>query len=105
MSAVLVVTFVFLKRWRSRLEDPMKKKLSRSWPSASLWFGIIAAFLTISRAEGISYLSIRFFWIVWIIVLALFLFVQWKQFRARYYRRLPTEKVQDPREKYLPKKK
>ncbi len=100
----IVLSFC-IKRWRRRQKNPATRKLSRSWATATLWFGIIGLFLAVSRAEDISYVSMRFWWVVWAGVLLLYLSVQIRVFRARHYVQLPTESSEDPREKYLPKKK
>ena len=101
---VVVSSFV-IKRWRKKQLNPVTRKLSRSWRVAALWFGLIGLVLAVSRAEDISYLSMRFWWVVWACVLALYLFVQVRTFRVRHYQKLPTEHYDDPREKYLPKRK
>ena len=101
----LVVCSFALRVWRGRLQNPVTKRLSRSWSSACLWFSVIGLVLIISRVEQISYVSMRFLWVLWAIVLLFYLFIQVKQFRARHYEQLPKETVEDPREKYLPKRK
>lgn len=62
--------------------------------------------MVISRAEGISFLSMRVLWLIWLIVLLLVIVLQIKLFRMRHYEKLPAQKrEEDPREKYLPRKK
>jgi amino acid transporter len=102
--ALIVASFV-LKRWRRKISNPVTKKLSRSWPTACIWFGIIGLVLAISRADDISYMSMRFWWVVWIVCLALYLYIQVRVFKAKHYEKIPTENTEDPRKKYLPKKK
>lgn len=103
---LLIVAGVALRQWRRKLQNPVTKKLSRSWPAAAFWFGIVGLFLVVVRVEEISYVSMRFWWLVWAIILVVYLFIQAKLFRARHYRVLPREGVEaDPMEKYLPKKK
>lgn len=101
----IVGSFV-IKYWRRGLKNAPTKKLSRSWSSASFWFGLIGLFLVVCRAEGISFLSMRVWWLVWLVALALYCFVQVKMFKARHYEVLPKQKVAaTDRDKYLPKKK
>lgn len=101
----LIVTSFVLKRWRKKQSNAVTRKLSRSWRGAALWFGLIGLILAVSRAEDISYLSMRFWWVVWVCILALYLFIQIRTFRTRHYSKLPSEHQDDPREKYLPRKK
>lgn len=91
--------------WRKGLKNSVTKKLSRSWASAALWFGISVLILTVSRVEGISYVSMRLWLIVWALILAIYIVFQIKTFRARHYEKIATEIVDDPLKKYLPKKK
>ncbi|MBU0766576.1 hypothetical protein KKF55_02215 [Patescibacteria group bacterium] len=104
--AIGLITISFIVRiWRKRLSNSITKKLSRSWASAALWFGISALVLTVSRAEGISYVSMRLWWMVWALILAIYVVFQVKTFRTRHYKKIVTEIVDDPLKKYLPKKK
>ena len=103
--AVLVVGSLAIRFWRKSLKNSVTRKLSRSWPAASFWFGLTGLILVVCRVEGISYLSMRFLWVLWGLSLLLFLYFQVKLFRARHYEVVPREERMDPREKYLPKKK
>jgi len=105
LCAGLVAASFVLKRWRTHLASPVTRRLSRSWPTASFWFGTVGCFLVFSRMESISYVSIRFLWVLWATVFALYLLVQLRVFRARYYEVLPTARAEDPRSRYLPKRK
>jgi len=105
ICALMVLMSFGIKYWRSRLSNPITKKLSRSWARASFWFGVIGLILAYSRIESISYVSMRLWWVVWLVALGAYLFIQYKLFRARHYEVLPKEKTEDPREKYLPKRK
>lgn len=106
VCALLLAGSSYLKRWRSRHPNAVTRKLSRSWSTASLWFGLSGVFMTVCRVEGISYLSMRFLWVIWFAVAVLFIALQWKLFRMRHYEVVPqSHKEKDPMEKYLPKKK
>lgn len=103
---VLVAVSFGIKRWRKNQASAMTRKLSRSWSISMLWFGIVVLFLVVCRVEGISYISMRFWWIVWAISFLVYVLIQWKMFRIRNYEVVPKEKTpEDPKEKYLPKKK
>lgn len=102
--AMVLASFV-LKYWRRKQGNPVTRKLSRSWSSAAAWFGITGLLFAVSRAEDISYVSMRFWWFVWLLCLALYAYAQVRIFRARHYEKLPAERSEDPREQYLPGKK
>lgn len=102
----LLVVFSFLFRfWRSRMTNPVLKKLSRSWSSAAFWFGITGFIFVVSRVEGIGFLAMRLCWVLWGIAAALYLGMQVRFFHMRYYEKLPSEISHDPRDRYLPKRK
>lgn len=106
LCAVLIVGSFAVKRWRSKQANAITRKLSRSWANACLWFGLTGFFLAVCRVEGISYLSMRFWWFVLGASAAFYIGFQIKIFRMRHYEVLPKEKQEeDPRAKYLPKKK
>lgn len=105
LCAVMVAGALALKFWRKSLKNGVTRKLSRSWPAASFWFGLIGLILVVCRVEGISYLSMRFLWVIWGLSLLLYLYLQIRLFRARHYEVLPRDDQKDPRLKYLPKKK
>lgn len=105
LSLGLIVAAFILSAWRKRTANVVTKKLSRAWPTAAGLFGGIGLILVISRAENIQYISMRFWWIVWFALGSLFVYLQYRVFKARHYEVLPTEHVSDPRDKYLPKKK
>jgi len=102
---LFVLASVIVRIWRRRLTNPVTRKLSKSWPTATLWFGVVGLFLVVSRVEQISFVSMRFLWLIWAGLLVFYLFMQYKLFRAKHYEELPKVKVDDPREQYLPKKK
>lgn len=84
----------------------MTRKLTRSYSSLLFWFGVSGIFLTVSRVEGISYLSMRLWWVFWVALLLITVFVQVFLFRAKHYAVIPQgSRSEDPLEKYLPKKK
>lgn len=89
--------------WRRKCADPMVRKFTRSWASALLWFGVSGLILVIARVEYIQFLAMRFWWLVWLVCLLLYVVFQYRIVRQRYYRVIPQEHMEDPREKYLPK--
>jgi len=102
----LLVLFSFLFRFvRLRMGNPVLKKLSRSWASAAFWFGATGLMLVVSRVEGVGFLAMRFLWLLWGILFAFYLGVQIRFFRLRYYEKIPTRVSEDPRDRYLPKRK
>ncbi len=105
VSLALIGGYFGLSYWRKQNTNPIAKKLSKPWPAASLWFGIIGVVLVVSRVEGIQFLAMRFTWALWLGALAAFVMLQAKLWRTRHYQVLPSMKVSDPRDRYLPGKK
>ncbi|MBM3230794.1 hypothetical protein FJZ28_00525 [Candidatus Peregrinibacteria bacterium] len=102
---LMVVCSFAVSRWRKGLQNPVTRKLSASWSAALLWFGLIGLFLAVCRVEGIAFLSMRLFWAVWALALVAYVLLQWKVWRMRHYEIVPQVKNEDPRARYLPKKK
>jgi hypothetical protein len=105
LSLALVAASVGMYVWRKRSANPVTKKLTKTWTPAALCFGLIGAVLVISRVEGIQFLAMRFMWVLWFGAVVAFAFLQYKLFRARHYHVLPSVRVSDPRDRYLPGKK
>lgn len=106
LCGALVVGSFVMKHWRKRLSNSVTRKLTRTYGPAMFWFGLVGLFLTVCRVEGISYLSMRLWWGVWFLGLIAFGIIQWKLFKSRHYEIVPQQKAsQDPKDKYLPKKK
>ncbi|HVW66776.1 MAG TPA: hypothetical protein VHA78_03520 [Candidatus Peribacteraceae bacterium] len=102
---LLVALAVVISFWRRRLKNQVTKKLSRSWGSASFWFGFTGLILVIARVEQIQYIAMRVWWVAWVAAAILYVWFQIRLFRARHYEVIPTQTVADPRSKYLPKQK
>lgn len=94
-----------IKRWRAKQENPVTKRLSKSWATAARWFSITGLIMIVSRVETISYVSMRIWWVVWFAALVSYGFLQYRMFKAKHYKPIKTQKNADPRDKYLPKKK
>jgi len=103
VCAAMVIGSFFLRMWLRKNATPMLKKLGKTWPGAMFWFGIVGIVLTVARVEQIQFVAMRFLWILWALGLVAFAVIQWKLFKSRYYEVVPHAKVNDPREKYLPK--
>ncbi len=104
LSIGLIVLCFVIGRVRHRMKNPITRSLTAGWPTASLWFGIVALVLTVSRVETIQFLSMRLIWAFWLLSLGLYIFFQMLQFRRRHYTVIQQSQVIDEREKYLPKK-
>ncbi len=102
---VLIAGAAALSAWRSRQHNPRMKRLSRSWPVASFWFGLVGLLLVVARVEEIQFLAMRFLWVLWAIAAILYILLQVKLFRSRFYEELPIDRSDDPRKAYLPKRK
>ncbi|MFA6038926.1 MAG: hypothetical protein WCV62_06795 [Candidatus Peribacteraceae bacterium] len=105
LSLVLLVLAITIRSWRAGLQSPATKRLSRSWSATSFWFGIIGLILVVSRVEKIQFLAMRFLWVLWGLSLLVYIAFQIRQFHARNYQVLPSQRFSDPREKYLPGRK
>jgi len=105
LSMLLIVGSFAIARWRNSLTNQSLKKVSRSWSTASVWFGLTGLVLTVSRVEQIQFLSMRALWGVWLVIAILYFTLQVRTVRMRTYEVLPSVKSSDPRAKYLPKRK
>lgn len=103
--ALLFLGSFAVSLFRKRRENSVTKRLMKSWPAAMRWFGGIGILLVIARAEDIQFLSIRALWVLWVLLVVVFFVIQAWRFRLKHYTILPKEYVEDPRDKYLPKKK
>ncbi|MBM3227986.1 hypothetical protein FJZ27_03975 [Candidatus Peribacteria bacterium] len=103
-AAMVALSFA-VRSWRVRQTNPVTKRLSRGWSAALLLFAGFALVFVVARVEGISFVSMRVWWIVWAVALVFVLLAQVRRWRAMHYEVLPSSSIHDPREKYLPKKK
>lgn len=104
VALVLVVASLGLRAWRAGASDHRLKKISASWQSAAMWFGLTLLFLVVCRVENIQFLAMRVLVYVWALCLVLYVLWQVKRFRSKYFQVLPREQAEDARDKYLPKK-
>ncbi len=102
--ALIVLAFV-IKFWRTRMKNPVTKTLSKSWTSAAITFGIIAAILVVSRVETIQFISMQALWAVWGLSFVAYVILQIINFKNRHYVVLQKQRTVDVRDKYLPRKK
>ncbi len=100
IAAALVLSFL-----RKRSRDASFRKLSRTWATASFWFGLIGLLLVVARVEQIQFVAMRVWWLLWLLFFAAYLFFQIRLWRTRHFTVLPRERVDDPRTQYLPKQK
>ncbi len=105
LCGLLVVGSIAFSAWRRTVHSASFKRLSSSWSMAAFWFGFVGLVLTLARTEDVSVISMRLWWVVWVVSLVLYVFFQVKNFRSRHYEVLPKSMSNDPRAAYLPKKK
>lgn len=105
VCVALILLGFGIRRWRLAVRNPITRRLSRSWISAAMALGLTGIVLCVARVEQISYISMRFWWLVWVLSFVLVFAVQWRRWRALHYEVLPRAETEDPREKYLPKRK
>lgn len=101
----LVIASFIVRFWIRKTATPVLRKIAKGWPTALLSLGLTGLLLIVSRVEGVQYLSMRVLWIVWAAAAVFYAFLQIKKYRQRYYEVLPAVSVEDPRSKYLPKRK
>ena len=99
---LLFVGSFLISRWRQRPSNPVTKKLSRSWVRAMRLFAFIGTFLAICRVEEIQFFAMRFLWLLWGLALLGFFALQIWLWRKKHYTVVEKQKVDDPRDKYLP---
>ena len=104
VGVALIAAAVGLRLWRQRLRDSVQKKLSRAWPATAAWFGVVLLFLVVARVEQIQFFAMRILVVLWAAALVLAVAFHVRRYRSRYYQVIPTRKIEDPREEYLPKK-
>lgn len=105
LCALLIAVSFLITRWRSHLSNHSLKKVSRSWSTASVWFGLTGLLFTVARVEQIQFLSMRLLWLLWAIFAVFFIVLQIRAVRMRTYEVLPSIQSSDARSKYLPKRK
>jgi hypothetical protein len=103
--ALMIALSFALRLWRNRKASAPMRKVSRSWASATFWFGIVGLVLIVARVEQIQFVAMRILWVLWGVLLALYVVLQLRLYKNRYYEVLPTITADDPRSKYLPKRK
>lgn len=105
ICALFVLASVGIGYWRRKSASPSMRKVSKSWSSATLWFGLSGLILAVSRVEQIQYVSMRFVWVLWLAALVFYVYWQMRNYRLRHYEIIPQTKSIDPRSAYLPKRK
>src|SRR5688500_2011783 len=81
VCALMVAGGVVLSRWRKKQGDQVMRKLSKTWPSAAIWFGLIGLVLVVARVEQIQYIAMRILWVVWGVAIVLYVLWQIKRWR------------------------
>ncbi len=105
-----VCAFLFLvsfavSKWRKNHHNSVTRKLAKSWGAALRWFSMIAIVLIVSRVEDIQFVAMRFLWVLWGIAILGFVGLQAWLWKRKHYTVVPKTGYEDPRAKYLPRKK
>lgn len=96
---------------RHRKDDPAFRKLFKKTASHFLTFGIIFTVHALIRYENIPYFSMRLWFYITAVVLAIFLYKTFKKYRVDYPRekhnvaQIKSIRVNKDDKKYLPNKK
>lgn len=91
--------------WRKKHPNGITRKLAKSWSPAMRWLAVIGIILIVSRVEDIQFVAMRFLWALWALGAFLFALLQVWLWKKKHYTIVPTDRSEDPREKYLPRKK
>lgn len=107
LGACVLITVVplLLTVFLGRGGGSFLRKATQSWGKAGWSFGLTGLLFTLSRVEGIQYLSMRFLWVLWSAALGIFVFFQVRAWRLWHYEVLPQLPLENPLSKYLPKRK
>lgn len=105
VCGLLLLSSLMFRVMRARSRSGSFRRLTSSWARAALWFGVVGLLLVVARVEGIQYVSMRFWWIVFGGSAAGYVFVQWRRAQCLLYEVIPSVQSQDLREKYLPRRK
>lgn len=71
--SLLILGIIYAIIQKFFLKKSKFKKATKNYPSVLIWFGIIALLLTWFRYEHLPYLSLRFWWIIYDLVLLIFI--------------------------------
>jgi len=106
VSVAILIAGGALWFYRKKMGKSRHKKWVRTYSVRLINLGILALGLLFVREVGIPFLSMRLWWLVWLIFLFLFSFLALKSYRKVKNRPVVVKsKKTDPRAKYLPKKK
>lgn len=72
---------------------------------ASFWLGAVGIVLTVSRAEGIQFFSMRILWLTWGLTALIYIAFQMLKFQRRHYTIIEKKRTHDERDRYLPGRK
>jgi amino acid transporter len=91
---------------RFKLQNNSVKKLSKAYASRLVWFGVAALGLLWFRVEAMPYLSLRFWWVIYFIILGVTLYFTIRNFKRKYHVKIKSEHINDEEyKKYIPKPK
>lgn len=105
LCGVLLFLSLTLRILRTRAHAGPLRRFAQSFNRVALWFGVTGLFLVVARVEGMQYLTMRFWWVVWGGSLLLCSVVRFRRLRLLGYDVISSPTPPDPREKYLPRRK
>ncbi len=110
LEIIAIIVFIFplgllaYKLTKSELTPPEHKFLTKAiW--LTIFLGPVGFLLIIFRNLGVVLLSVRFFWLIWFIVLALVLFYLYHFRRRALVEQKKTYAAYSLKKRYFPKKK
>lgn len=101
---IFVLLIVTIKLFKTKLEPPQQKFLSKviAWLFA---FGPLGWFLVLARNQGIVFVSDRFWWVVWALLLLLVIVYLYRYYRQKLPQLQAQYKAYQVKKKYFPVKK
>ena len=92
VAIFFLLSFVLKIYRRKYAKDPIVKKMIKQYPGRLLAFGTVLLLLLILREAGIPYLSMRMWWIVWLLILIYWVVKLLINFKKEYRHRINRTK-------------
>lgn len=106
ICALILVAGIALIFFRKKMGSSKQQKWIRLYGKRLVNMGILGLALLFFREVGIPYFSMRIWWVVWLILLIAFSVLAVKHaIKAKNQVTVVKPKAEDPRTKYLPKRK
>lgn len=106
LVGLLFLTGIGIKIYRKkRAKDAIIKKMLKRYPGHLSTFGIVLLILLLFREAGFPFLSMRIWWIAFLIFIVYWALKTTLGFKKEYKKRLHKTQKNAQRAKYMPKRK